>query len=178
MRGGALVVTTAGRTDNFVAPDGEATVLNGARALATTPPGRWQMSARVSVDFRSDYDAGVLLLWSDHLHFAKLCFERSPSREAMVVSVVTRGLSDDANAWVIHGDFVWLRICEVADEVYAFHASTDGRRWDLVRYFALAGGGPMRLGLAAQSPVGPGCTVTFADLALAEKALGDLRDGT
>jgi regulation of enolase protein 1 (concanavalin A-like superfamily) len=132
----------------------------------------------VSVDFRADYDAGVLLLWSDDRHFAKLCFERSPRGEAMVVSVVTRQVSDDANAWVVDGDSVWLRICDVADEVYAFHASADRDRWEFVRYFALPGRAPMRYGIAAQSPVGSGCTATFTGLALAETAPADLRDGS
>jgi regulation of enolase protein 1 (concanavalin A-like superfamily) len=177
-RDDAIEVVAAPRTDNFIAPDGRVTVVNGARALATAPPGRWQFSARVSVDFRADFDAGVLLLWSDDRHFAKLCFERSPQGEAMVVSVVTRQVSDDANAWVVDGDGVWLRISDAADGVYAFHASVDGDRWEFVRYFALTAGAPMRYGIAAQSPVGSGCTTTFTGLTLTETALADLRDGS
>jgi uncharacterized protein len=176
--GRALEVVAAGPTDNFVDPAGSVVALNGARALAVAPRTDWQFSARVAVDFRADYDAGVLLLWSDERHFAKLCFERSPRGEAMVVSVVTRELSDDANAWIVDAGAVWLRISSVTDGVYAFHARGEDSPWDLVRYFALLGGGPMKYGVAAQAPVGTGCTVTFTQLAFSETRLQGLRDGS
>jgi regulation of enolase protein 1 (concanavalin A-like superfamily) len=176
--GEALTVVTAGSTDNFVDPAGSVVVLNSARALAVAPRPGWQFSARVAVNFQAEYDAGVLMLWSDQQHFAKLCFERSPHGEAMVVSVVTRGLSDDANGWIVDAGAVWLRISCIADGVYAFHARGDGSRWDIVRYFELSGSAPMKYGLAAQSPVGAGCTVTFTQLAFRELLLQDLRDGS
>jgi uncharacterized protein len=178
VRGEQVVAAAAARTDNFVAPDGSVAVSNGARALAPAPPGNWQFTARVSVDFRANYDAGLLLLWSDEEHFAKLCLERAPSGAATVVSVVTRGVSDDANAWVVDGDTAWLRISRVAEDVYAFHASGDGGRWEFVRWFALSGSAPIRFGLAVQSPTGSGCSAAFARLALANAAPADLRDGS
>jgi uncharacterized protein len=174
---GASVVA-AGSTDSFVDPAGAAATLTAARALAVAPDGTWQLSAKVTVGFQATYDAGVLLLWSDERHFAKLCFERSPAGEPMVVSVITRGVSDDANAWIVEDTAVWLRISRITDEAYAFHSSRDGRKWDLVRYFALAGGDPMRYGISAQSPTGDGCSVTFDELALSETPLADLRDGS
>lgn len=176
--GSVASVAAAASTDNFVDPAGTITALSGARALAEAPDTPWQLSAKVTVDFGATYDAGVLLLWSDDQHFAKLCFERSPQGEPMVVSVVTRGVSDDANAWLVEGDSVWLRISKIAEETYAFHSSRDGRRWDLVRYFVLTGGKPMRYGISAQSPTGDGCAVTFEELTLSDTLLADLRDGS
>jgi regulation of enolase protein 1 (concanavalin A-like superfamily) len=176
--GSVASVVAAASTDNFVDPAGTTTALDGARALADAPQRAWQLSAKVTVDFHAAYDAGALLLWSDDQHFAKLCFEHSPQGEPMVVSVITRGVSDDANAWIVDGDTVWLRISKVADEAYAFHSSSDGRRWELVRYFALSGSGPMRYGISAQSPTGDGCAVTFEDLALSDTHLANLRDGS
>ena len=38
----------------------------------------FRLSARVTVDFRATFDAGVLLLWLDEAHWAKLCFEYTP----------------------------------------------------------------------------------------------------
>jgi regulation of enolase protein 1 (concanavalin A-like superfamily) len=176
--GSAAAAVAAGSTDNFVDPAGTVTVLTGARALADAPDRPWQLAAKVTVDFRATYDAGVLLLWSDDQHFAKLCFERSPQGKPMVVSVITRDVSDDANAWVVDGDTAWLRISKVAEETYAFHSSRDGRRWDLVRYFALSGSEPMRYGISVQSPTGDGCAVTFEELALTETLVENLRDGS
>lgn len=176
--GDLVTVVAAGQTDTFIDPAGSMVALNSARALAVAPRPPWQFSARVGVEFRATFDAGVLLLWSDDRHFAKLCFERSPQGSGTVVSVVTRGRSDDANAWTVDGASVWLRISGLAEGVYAFHSSDDGRRWELVRYFELAGSGPMKVGIAAQSPTGEGCTVTFAGFSLAETRLADLRDGS
>lgn len=61
-----------------------------ASALAFTAPASFSLSARVLVvSSRTTFDAGVLALWADSDHWAKLCFEYSPHGEAMVVTVVT-----------------------------------------------------------------------------------------
>ena len=96
----------------------------------------------------------------------------------MVVSVVTREVSDDANAFTVPDRSVWLRVSRI-DRVYAYHASTDGSAWRLVRVFTL---GPdvagHRIGFEAQSPTGDGCAVTFTDVRFAGRRLADLRDGS
>lgn len=171
-------VRAAGNTDIFVDPNRSAVLLSGARALATAPDEPWQLAAHVTADLRQTYDAAALMLWSDDRHFAKLCLERSPQGRATVVSVVTRDVSDDANAWVVPGGNVWLRISKVATDAYAFHSSSDGKYWDLVRYFALSGDGPIQYGIEAQSPMGDGCTVSFSGLARTSTHLADIRDGS
>jgi hypothetical protein len=153
-------------------------MLNAATLLGTPPDGDFQFSARVTVGFASTFDAGVLLLWSGERHWAKLCFEFSPAGDPMVVSVVCRGVSDDANAFVVHGRCVWLRVSRI-DGVYAYHASLDGTAWQMIRAFVLrdqtAGD---TIGFEGQSPTGDGCAVTFDDIRFAPKRLADLRDGS
>ncbi|WP_117211071.1 DUF1349 domain-containing protein [Allorhizocola rhizosphaerae] len=173
--GDTWTVTAAAGTDCFIDPAGTTTVLNGARALIIAPDGPWQFWARVSVEFKGMYDAGVLMLWADDRRWAKLCFERSPQGAPMVVSVITRDVSDDANAWVVDSNTTWLRISHLGDGVYAFHAGDDGVRWEFVRYFHL---GPAKVGIEVQAPVGEGCTATFANLTLVSERLSDLRDGS
>jgi regulation of enolase protein 1 (concanavalin A-like superfamily) len=182
-RSGAVVAAAPGHTDLYLNPAGEGSadaesMLNAATLLGQPPAGNFRLSARVTVDFRAQYDAGVLLLWSDEQHWGKFCFEFSPAAEPMVVSVVTRGVSDDANAFVVGGRSVWLRVSRI-DRVYAFHAATDGTTWQMVRVFTLgdevAG---HRIGFEAQSPTGDGCTVTFDDIKFIAQRLGDLRDGS
>jgi regulation of enolase protein 1 (concanavalin A-like superfamily) len=175
---GAVVVEAAGRTDNFIDPAGAVTVLNGARAHGVAPATPWQFSACVVADLPAAYDAGALVLWSDDHHFAKLCLERSADGRMMVVSVVTREMSDDANAWPIEGDKVWLRIGGLANHAYAFHSSSDGTHWDLVRYFHLVGKRRMKYGISVQSPIGDGCSVSFEELSFVSHPLSDLRDGS
>lgn len=181
--GDAVVGEAPARTDLYVNPAGEGSsdaesMLNAATLLGTPPAGDFRFSARVSVDFRSVFDAGVLMLWLDGTTWAKLCFEYSPADEPMVVSVVTRGVSDDANAFVVADRSVWLRVARV-DGVYALHASSDGSRWTLVRVFGLGGDvAAHRVGLEVQSPTGDGCTVRFDRLRFDRQRLEDLRDGS
>ena len=160
----------------FVDPDSGKPTLNAARLLAAAPTGDFQLAARVEVGFESTYDAGVLLLWAGEGTWAKLCFEYSPQRQPMVVSVVKRGRSDDANGFIVDGSGVWLRISGMRG-AYAFHASTDGRWWHLVRHFTL-GDVSAEVGFQVQSPLGQGCGATFADIIYRTHTLSDLRDGT
>jgi regulation of enolase protein 1 (concanavalin A-like superfamily) len=172
--GGTGLIAVAGpRTDLFVDPGGSTQTLNAPRLLGM-PTGDFTLTARVAVDFAADFDAGVLLLHADDRTWAKLCFEYSPQGEPMVVSVVTRGVSDDANAFVVDGREVWLRIARIG-AAYVFHASTDGKFWQFVRHFALPG--EPAVGFVVQSPTGEGCTATFADVHFAAERLADLRGG-
>ncbi|QHZ00032.1 hypothetical protein SSPS47_33570 [Streptomyces sp. S4.7] len=132
----------------------------------------------MSVGFSSTFDAGVLLLWIDERHWAKLCFAYSPRGRPMVVSVVNRGVADDANAFTVDGDSIRLRVSRVGHAI-AYHASTDGTTWHLIRYFALDDPARRALtGFEAQSPTGEGCAVTFDEVRFTRDRLADLRDGS
>lgn len=171
-----LVIEAGAKTDIFVDPSGEGKRLNAPRLFGPTPPGDLMFSARVEVDFTARYDAGVLLVWADEQRWAKLCFEYSPGGEPMIVSVVTRRSSDDANAFVVAGRTAWLRISRLG-RAFAFHASTDGARWLFVRYFDL-GAESVLIGFEAQSPRGAGCIATFDEISFRSARLPQLRDGS
>ncbi len=171
----SVVITAAGKTDLFVDPDGSATTLN-APCLVAEVRGDYVLTARVEADFVARFDAGALVLWSDERTWAKLALEYSPHNEPTIVSVVTRGFSDDCNSFPVVGGVVWLRIARVGD-AFAFHASTDGTFWRLIRYFRLHDAGAPRVGLSAQSPLGDGCTATFRSVRLESRRLADIRNG-
>lgn len=153
-------------------------MLNATTLLGVPPDGDFQFSSRVMVDFASTYDAGVLLLWINDRHWGKLCFEFSPQGEPMIVSVVTRGVSDDANAFVVDGQEVWLRVSRIG-QAFAYHAALDGKSWRMIRFFALEGtSASTKIGFEAQSPTGDGCVVTFDNIRFTRERLGDLRDGS
>jgi uncharacterized protein len=174
--GGALTIAAGPRTDWFVDPGGAEPVLN-APALVGIPPDRdFTLAARVRVDAAATFDAGVLLVHRDDRTWAKLCLERSPEGEPTIVSVVTRGVSDDCNSWTCERGEAWLRVARLGD-AFALHASADGGRWELVRYFGLPPG-EVRLGFEVQSPTGAGCRATFAALAYEAGRLASLRDGS
>jgi uncharacterized protein len=175
--------TAAAHSDIFIDPGSDSqlnaeSMLNAATLLGVPPDGDFQFSARVTVGFGSTFDAGVLLLWLDERHWGKLCFEYSPDREPMIVSVVARGVSDDANAFTVDGRTVWLRISRI-DRAFAYHASLDGKTWRMIRFFALDEvSSPASIGFEAQSPTGDGCAVTFDDIRFTRERLNELRDGS
>jgi regulation of enolase protein 1 (concanavalin A-like superfamily) len=173
--GDELTLLAGPRTDLFIDPQGGSVVLNAPRLLGPVA-GDFQVSANVEVDFRATFDAGVLLVYVDDRTWAKLCFEYSPQAEPMVVSVVTRGLSDDCNSFVVEGHEVWLRVARLG-QAFAFHASTDGRSWQFVRHFALDAPSEVSVGFVAQSPTGEGCTVRFTSIRASAETLVDLRSG-
>jgi uncharacterized protein len=172
----SLHVTAGPRSDWFADPQLASEPVLNAPALVGDFHGDFLLSARVTVDFHATYDAGVLVLYSGDDLWAKLCFEYSPSREPMVVSVVTRGVSDDCNSFVVDGSSVWLRVARIR-AAFAFHASTDGSTWRFVRHFALDPNREPSLGFAAQSPTGDGCAVRFERIAFEPARLADLRSG-
>jgi len=174
----AVAATAAPRTDVFADPAGGPPVLSAARLVGELPDGDFQLRCRVTVDIRSTFDAGVLLLWFDDAHWAKLCLEGAPDGQPMVVSVVNRTVSDDANAVAVHGRSTWLRVSRTGS-VFAFHASVDGTTWRMVRLFALdVPGVRPRLGFEVQSPTGDGCEVAFSEIEFAAAALADPRNGS
>ena len=171
-----IEIAAGPRTDLFIDPAGGAPVLNAPMLLGATD-GDFLLSARVRADLRSTFDAGALMLHAGQRTWAKLALERSPQGEAMIVSVVTRDVSDDANGPLVVGDGVWLRVARIG-ATCALHSSTDGQRWDLVRHFALDAPDGLAAGFLAQSPTGEGCTATFDDVRYDTRTLADLRDGS
>lgn len=173
---GTLHIVAGPRTDLFLDPGGGPAQLGAPRLMAPVD-GDFQLSAYVQADLRATFDAGALVLHADEHTWVKLALERSPQGEAMVVSVVTRGLSDDANGRVVSGDAVWLRISRIG-AACALHAADDGVHWKLVRHFAFPAPDGLTAGFLAQSPTGAGCAATFDGLEHVAEALADLRDGS
>lgn len=173
---GTLVLTAAAGVDWSNDPTG-GPQQHRAAALGFEPSGDLTLSARVRVDGpRSTFDAGALCVWGDQDHWAKLCFERSPQGDVMVVSVVTNGFSDDCNSTLVAGDEVYLRLSRVG-EAWAFHSSLDGITWDFVRVFRLAVPAGATVGFLSQAPMGETCVSRFDQITWREETLGDLRDG-
>ena len=187
VRHGVLTLTAAAGTDLFVDPAGadpgqvrDPGQLPDAGRFAGLPPaGDFTLAAQVSVEFSSMYDAGVLLLHAAERQWAKLCLEYSPQLRPTAVTVVTRGTSDDCNSFEVDGNTLWLRITR-SGAAWAFHASTDGKWWRLLRYFALSGDPAdlVRVGFLAQSPTGEGCAATFDHITFRPGAPKNLRDGS
>lgn len=169
----ALTLTAGPKTDLFSDPGGPDRN-NNAPALLGRLHGDFTLSARIRADLAATYDAAVLLLYADGDNWAKFCVELSPQGRPTIVSVVTRGVSDDCNSIPVDGGDVRLRISRLGP-AYAFHAAVGSDFWHLIRYFALDG--EPEVGFLAQSPTGSGCTVRFGEITYTPKRLADIRSG-
>jgi len=116
-----------------------------------------------------------LLVYESPLAWAKLCLELSPQGHPTIVSVVTKGVSDDCNAFAV-SDPVYLRVSKL-EKAYAFHVSQNSVEWSLIRYFRLEESQRPQMGFLAQSPTGSGCTVSFRDIRFEQRLLVDIRSG-
>jgi hypothetical protein len=171
----SLWAEAAGETDLFVDPGTGAEYLNAPRLLGSVV-GDFTLAAHVGVEFRSTYDAAVLVIWVNDHTWAKLCFELAPQGKPTVVSVVTRVVSDDCNSFATESDQTWLRVARLGAAL-AFHSSVDGKRWELIRHFALDLEGDPLVGFLVQSPRGRGCAARFDDISFSPNRLSDIRSG-
>jgi uncharacterized protein len=171
-------LAAGGRTDWFVDPATGAATANAPLRLVAPPDGDFQLRAHVRAELRATFDAGALFVHGAPDCWAKLALERSPEGLDTIVTVVTRGVSDDANSVAVPSPGeTWLRVSRIG-EVYAFHHSADGARWSLARLFTLGPVGDHRVGVSSQSPTGEGLTATFTDVVLTPTTLADPRDGS
>jgi uncharacterized protein len=174
---GALRLVAPARTD-WVSDAATGDRFLSAPAIGFTAPEVYILSARVRPAFAGTFDAGVLMAYQDESTWAKLCFEYSPQRQPMVVSVVTREESDDCNSVPVSQEWVDFRIARNG-RTFAFHYSLDGKYWHFVRLFALGrADATMRTGFLAQSPMGEGSHTVFSNVRYEERQLTDYRDGS
>jgi len=170
--GNVVTISADAKTDWFVDPfDG--TVAKNAPILLFTPDADYVLSTRVALNFVTKWDAGALMLWGDDHHWAKLSFEFSPEKKPTLVTVVTRGLSDDCNSKELRGSSVYLRIAK-SGTTYVFYFSTDARNWQILRTFSLDTDIPIRVGFEAQSPAGSGTVVKFSSINYESNRIGNI----
>ena len=170
--GSELTIRSGKDTDWFV-DSFDSAVHNSAPMLLFTPADDYILSTKVKVGFNTKWDAGALMVWADDHHWAKLSFELSPGKQPTMVTVVTRGLSDDCNSVAIPGDTVYVQIAK-SGPVYVFYSSTDGKSWQVLRVFSLGEGLLPRVGFESQSPAGNGTEVVFSEIHYSKKKIADI----
>jgi len=173
-QGAELTIRSGKETDWFVDPfDG--TVHHTAPIFLFSPSDDYVFSAKVKVGFKTKWDAGALMVWADDHHWAKLSFELSPAKEPTMVTVVTRGTSDDCNSIPIPGNTVYLQIAK-SGPAFVFYSSTDGKSWQILRVFSLGESAKARIGFESQSPAGDGTEVVFSEIHYSTRKITDIYD--
>lgn len=151
-------------------------VLSNAPFYYTDIEGDFVMRVKVSLEFKDIYDAAAIMVMQDENYWAKACFELTDFNTHAVVSVVTRELSDDANGPNLEGNTAWLQVCRVGQD-FAFHYSTNGKDFYMMRYFNLPVESKIKVGLVAQAPVGSGGNRIFEQLSIEQKTVKNIRVG-
>ncbi|MHB0856735.1 MAG: DUF1349 domain-containing protein [Anaerolineae bacterium] len=172
---GGLRIYTPGGVDYFQDPAGRV-VRDSAPRLGLPVQGDFVARLHVRPTFSSMWDAGCLMVRQDETHWAKLCFERTDLPSHAIVSVVTDGVSDDANGVDLDVADVWLQVVRVGN-VYGMHYALDGSSWRMVRYFQLSLPHEVEVSLVAQCPIGQGGTVDWLAFQVAPRSVKDLRAG-
>ena len=143
----------------------------------TEVEGDFVMKVKVAHDFKDTYDSASIMVMIDMQNWAKACFEKTDFGTHAAVSVVTRnGESDDANGCNIDSNSVWLQITRVGNS-FAFHFSEDGVTYYMMRFFNLAAGKTIQVGLLAQAPQGNGGIRTYENLTIEKKTVKNIRFG-
>lgn len=173
---GRLRMRAGPRSDWFTDPETGEAVDAAPVALAEVRDDTFLVSAHAAVTGGAAFDAAAIQIRAAEDRWAKLGVEYSPQGRPMIVSVVTRGRSDDANAVELAEPAAHLRVARTP-QALAFHWSADGRTWHLVRHFSLGPVVALRAGFSVQSPRGEGCEAVFAEMMFRRARLGDLRSG-
>jgi hypothetical protein len=159
--GNKLTLMAPKKSDWFAWPGGGYRANASPRLLFHTADD-FMISAKVTTQARKTYDAGCLALYANASAWAKFCLEAQDDGRLAVISVVTRGLSDDVTSFPIEGTSTWLKMAKAARAIM-FYASADGKKWTIVRKFNLEAPPYFLAGFSAQSPDGEGATAIFED---------------
>lgn len=160
----SLKIIAPANTDLFISPDGGYATDKSPR-LVFRPDSDFILSARITPNFQSKWDAGVLLIFNDSKHFAKFCFESDFTGQPRVVSVVCNEVADDCNSMIVAKEYVYYRIIGSArGNTFGLYYSENGKTWFPIRGFKLDKTDNLQIGFSAQSPTGKACSVDFSEI--------------
>ncbi|NJK87160.1 MAG: DUF1349 domain-containing protein [Bacteroidales bacterium] len=162
----SLQITSGANTDLFISPDGTYSP-NSSPRLLFSPDSNFIFTSKITPDFKSNWDAGVLLIYNDSSHFAKFCYETDYQGQPRIVTVVCNERSDDCNSMAVNNISIYYRIIgSIKGQTFTFYSSEDGNSWYLVRTFKLNKTDNIRIGFSSQSPTGKGCRAEFSEISL------------
>lgn len=167
----SLTIVAGEKTDMFRDPNVSYNTDNAPKLLFQ-PADNFVLTASIQHSFLNKWDGGAIVLIEDSLNWIKFCFEKDYTGAKRVVSVVTKNISDDCNSLQIANNKVFYKIAK-ADNVITLYASTDGKKWLLIRHLQFNNSKPLKLGFLAQSPTGKKCQVVFSNISYKEKKIVD-----
>lgn len=175
---GALQLAAGAETDYFIEPGlppyekANAPLL--LRTVDNTRP--FTFTVKTTPVHTVKYDAGMAFLYVSNKEWLKFAFEADERMNKRLVTVKTRGFSDDNNHDAINSPFVYLKISSNTKAI-GFYYSTDGQQWQVVRVIKNEYPPKLKLGIGSQSPAGKGNHSLFEELTFTETSVKDFRMG-
>lgn len=167
----SITIFSGEKTDMFRDPNVTYNTDNAPKLLFRADS-NFVFTAAIEHAFISKWDGGALVLKADSLNWVKCCFEKDYTGARRIVTVVTKGISDDCNSVKLTKNKVYFKIAK-ADNVITLYYSESGKNWYLIRHFTFDSSKDLQVGLLAQSPTGKDCQVTFSELKYQAKKIKD-----
>ncbi len=167
----SIVIVSGEKTDMFRDPNVTYNTDNAPK-LMFKADSNFILSAAVEHSFTSKWDGGALVLKLDSLNWVKCCFEKDYTGARRVVTVVTKGISDDCNSVKVNSNKVYFKIAK-ANNVITIYYSLTGAKWFLIRHFTFDAYNNLNVGFLSQSPTGKECKVKFTDINYVIKKIKD-----
>ena len=173
---GSLKIKAAEKTDFFNNPENNEITAN-APFLYKELKIDFVATALVKPNFDDIWNACSIVIHMDVTHWIKLAFENSDATGKSIVTVVTNGISDDANGAVLNNkDSIWLRIIRKGN-IYALHWSENGKDFKMARLAAMPAFEKVKVGIETQCPAGEGAEHEILYFSIEQRTITDLRKG-
>lgn len=167
----SLTIVAGTKTDMFRDPNVTYNTDNAPKLLFAADS-NFVFTASVEHQFVNKWDGGALVIKQDSLNWVKLCFEKDYTGVRRVVSVVTKGISDDCNSVEINSNTIFYKVAKAGNVITLYYSST-GTGWYLIRHFTFDAVQPLKVGFLAQSPTGNECRVKFSRISYLVKKITD-----
>ncbi len=170
-----IVIEAGKETDMFRDPNVAYNTDNAPKLLFEADE-NFVLTTSVEHAFANKWDGGAIVIKQDSLHWIKFCFEKDYTGAKRVVSVVTKGISDDCNSVEMNSTKVYYKVAK-ADNVITLYCSGDGTHWYLIRHLQFETTRGFKVGFLAQSPTGDRCEVKFTHIVYSTKKIKDPYSG-
>ena len=171
VNGNDIVIVAGKETDMFRDPNVAYNTDNAPKLLFEADD-NFVLTASIEHAFTNKWDGGAIVIKQDSLNWIKFCFEKDYTGARRVVSVVTKGISDDCNSVEMKTNIVFYKVAK-ADNVITLYCSTDGKKWYLIRHLQFDTHTGFKVGFLVQSPTGEFNEVKFSNISYQIKKIKD-----
>lgn len=141
-------------------------------------PNFFTLTVKITPNFiqTGTYNAGVLYIYVNDSLYQKQCFEEYERGKHRLVTVRTKGTSDDNKNDIVKQGFVYMKISTDTKTVASYY-SLDNQNWLMVRLYKNDYSQTIWVGSSAQCPMDTGNPSNFEDIRPDQNSVSDFRMG-